>query len=378
MVNDTIFLVNKLSLGGLEKVSVAVSNSLSNYVNTSIYSLKGDDYGYFLSDKLTYIHGRNRVNNILKHPFTAFRAMIGGKLSDKKEFSYKITKSDVDFLKYRNIVLSEADIFYTEKIKKINPQANIIGWIHSTYESYKDIYMKDSFDLFLKNLSLLDTVVVLTESDKLSFSKLHGNVIKINNPLTIPVMGSFKYQKEVKYKKICFVGRLSYIHKGLDYLIELAKLLPSDWVVSVAGDGPDREKFIENIKKSGLEGKFEIKGMLKDRDLIEHYLTSDIFVLTSRWEGFGLVITEAMNYGLPVVAFDNDGAQEIIGTENEYGFIVPNGDVSKMFKAIEDLIFNKNKYELYSKQSLERKKFYEIESITKEWLKVLNKLEDKS
>lgn len=378
MANDTIFFVNKLSLGGLEKVSVIVSNSLSNVIKTSMYSLKGDDYGYILSDKLTYIHGGKRLNHALVHPILILKTIITRKLADKKEFNFKVTKSDVDFLKYNNIVLSEADIFYTEKIKKINPKANVVGWIHSTYESYKEIYMKDSFDLFLKNLLLLDTVVVLTEADRESFSKLHKNVVKINNPLTTPAIKSIEYRKSVKYKKVCFVGRLSYKHKGLDYLIELAKYLPSDWIISVAGDGPDKEKFINDIKQCGLEDKFEIKGILKGNELIEHYLTSDIFVLTSRWEGFGLVITEAMNYGLPVVAFDNDGPREIIGTDSQYGLLIANGDAVGMSKAVQLLISDRDKYEFYSKQSLKRKKNYEIENITKDWLKILNRLEDKN
>lgn len=248
MSTKVLFLANKLALGGLEKVTVAVSNGLSHNNNVTLYSLKGDTYGYHFSNSLTYLTGKNLNRSTLIHPILTLKALIGKKLVQKKTLTFTRIQKDIDFKKYENVILSEADIFFAQSIRKINPNINIIGWIHNTFESYRETYMRDSYSEFINSLSYINTLVVLTESDKKEYLNLHDNVVKINNPLTIT---SPKYipSKKKQSKKIAFVGRLEYKSKGLDYLIDIAKNLPDGWKISIAGDGNQREKFIHEIEE---------------------------------------------------------------------------------------------------------------------------------
>src|SRR5699024_31896 len=100
--------------------------------------------------------------------------------------------------------------------------------------------------------------------------------------------------------------------KGLDYLIEIGKVLNENWEILVAGDGADKDTFNQMIKENYLEDKIILKGSLKSEELVDLYKSGSIFISTSRWEGFGLVITEAMSFGLPIVSFNNSGPREIL------------------------------------------------------------------
>ncbi|MDT2472014.1 glycosyltransferase [Enterococcus avium] len=371
MGNNVLVLANVLTLGGLEKVIVAISNELSTIMNVTLYSLKGDKFGYEYSKKLSVIFGENTIKNAVLHPILTQKAIIGKKLIQKKTLNFKIIEKNINFFQYDTLILSEADILYAPLIKKKNNNIRIIGWVHSTFDSYKDMYFKDSYKEFLEAISFVDVVVVLSETDKKSYLKIHKNVVKINNPLTI-ISGKIPPNKVLNKKIVSFVGRIDYQVKGLDYLIELGNYLPFGWKISVAGDGPDRLKFEKEIFTRGLESKFIIRGPLKGKKLIDHYLSSSIFILTSRHEGFGLVITEAMSLGLPVIAFDSCGPREIMGENDEYGIIIENGNIEQFSEALNSLIIDENLRNYYVQQSLKRSSDYEMKNIISQWVSILN------
>lgn len=365
MKKRVLFLVNNLVLGGLEKVNVTIVNELSNTENITLYSFKGNDFGYQLNSKVKYICGGKRYTNYLRHPILTFKALKTNNLYDKKMINFKQIEKDLNFREYDFVVLSEADILFSKEILKINPDIEIISWLHNDFASYKNFYFKDCYTQFIENLSLANSVVTLTENDRRKYLPLLSQVVQINNPLTAPV--NRNYSRNNASRKLSFVGRLEYKQKGLTYLIELSRLIPSDWIISVAGDGIDAERFKQEIKDNNLCDKFEFKGALRGDTLAKHYLDSSIFILTSRWEGFGLVITEAMSYGVPVVAFDTVGSREIIGEDNNFGFLIENGDTESMAQKINLLIDNEDLRRKYSERSLMRSKNYSLEYIAMKW-----------
>lgn len=105
----------------------------------------------------------------------------------------------------------------------------------------------------------------------------------------------------------------------------------------------------------------------------DHYLESSIFVSTSRWEGFGLAITEAMECGLPVVAFDNSGPKEIISKPNINGVLVGNYNINKFADEIISLIENDEKRASMSLESIKRAQDFKIDNIIKQWIKIIEK-----
>lgn len=203
------------------------------------------------------------------------------------------------------------------------------------------------------------------------YVQLNKNTTFIYNPLTIS--NDKNKVSDLRNKKIAFVGRLVIETKGLDYLIEIAKNIEEDWKVEVAGDGRDKRRFIEMIKKNNLENKIVLKGALGTQELRELYLSSSIFISTSRWEGFGLAVTEAMSFGLPIISFDNSGPREILKC-GQYGILVEKYNVNKFTENLLILTSDFEKRRKLQKKSLERANDFQIDIIIDKWEKNLKRL----
>src|SRR5690606_39663681 len=96
-------------------------------------------------------------------------------------------------------------------------------------------------------------------------------------------------------------------------------------------DGEDLDMLKEKIKAKMLEKYIKLCGSVKN--ISENYQKSSIFVLSSRWESFGLVLIEAMNHGLPSISFDCDGPKNII-QDNQNGFLIPRFDKEQLAKKL--------------------------------------------
>ncbi|MBM6862067.1 glycosyltransferase, partial [Clostridium saudiense] len=116
----------------------------------------------------------------------------------------------------------------------------------------------------------------------------------IYNPLSF----RSEVKSDCKKNNILFVGRLVKQQKGLDLLIDAFKIIHNkqkDWNLNIVGDGPDKQWLIDKIHKENLINNTKIINVTNN--MKKYYLDSSILVSTSRWEGFGLVITEAMECG---------------------------------------------------------------------------------
>lgn len=134
-------------------------------------------------------------------------------------------------------------------------------------------------------------------------------------------------------KTVLAAGRYMY-QKGFDRLIDAWRLLPDGhgWTLRIVGGGPDEEALRRQAQ--GLD--IEIAGPSKD--MAGEYSRASIFVLSSRYEGFGLVLAEAQSFGIPLISFDcKCGPRDII-TDGEDGLLVPEGDVPALARALTKLI----------------------------------------
>ena len=108
----------------------------------------------------------------------------------------------------------------------------------------------------------------------------------------------------IKEKEILYVGRIEYNQKRTDRVIDVWKELEplySDWKLTIVGDGDDREDLQKRINEYGLK-QVEITGFVNPQ---EYYKRASILLLTSEYEGFGLVIVEAMSYGVVPVVYNS-------------------------------------------------------------------------
>lgn len=145
---------------------------------------------------------------------------------------------------------------------------------------------------------------------------------------------------DTKNKKILFIGRLVY-YKGIDILINaLAQTNGSE--VFIVGKGVLENEFKEQVKKSGLERRVHFLGVLGDSDIKKALNDCDFFVLPSvaNSEAFGIVQSEAMICGKPVINTSLPTGVPYVSLDNETGFTVPPQDTVKLAEAIQRLTDN--------------------------------------
>ena len=126
----------------------------------------------------------------------------------------------------------------------------------------------------------------------------------------------------------------------------------------------DTRKHDSKIEQCNLQEVVELLG--EQKDVIKYYTTSAVFLSTSRWEGFGLVITEAMECGLPVVSFRTDGPSEII-SDGENGYLIDNYNMEQYMEKLELLMRDEDLRRKMSEQAIRRAKDFHIENILQEW-----------
>lgn len=143
--------------------------------------------------------------------------------------------------------------------------------------------------------------------------------------------------------QVLFVGRLVE-RKGVTHLIEAVRQLPADLGARlvVIGDGPERAALEAQAAAAGMATRVEIRGRVSDAELGAAYAASDALVLPSildargDTEGLGVVLLEAMSYGVPVVASDIGGITDIVEPDRS-GLLVPPGDSAQLARALERL-----------------------------------------
>ena len=205
-----------------------------------------------------------------------------------------------------------------------------IGWIHNSFEALfgpTSLYIgPDRQRHYVYQFRKLDHTVVLCEHDAAVYQAydpaFRPNVIY--NPLTL-VPGT---ASQGNSKRFLAVGRFSHRHKGFDLLIDAFSLFAEtnkDWVLDIVGEGPEEELYRQKIAGYGLQERVLLHPFTNR--IQDYYSQAQVYVLSSRWEGFGLVLVEAMAHGLPVVSSDLPTSLEIMGS---FGIYFRNGDTEQL------------------------------------------------
>ena len=205
-------------------------------------------------------------------------------------------------------------------------------------------------------------MVVLTEKDREAWHEL-DNVEAIPNPLPFDVCNISNQES----KQLLLVGRYSH-EKGIDLMLEAwAKLQGkcSDWTLDIFGDG-DREPYILQAKQLGIDmTRCHLNG--RTDDVRREYANSAMLVCTSRFEGFGMVIAEAMACGLPVVSFDCPWGPRSIISDGEDGTLVTNGNVDDLVSSILKMVNDSELRHNMSMKAVENIKRFNIDNIAEKW-----------
>jgi len=234
-----------------------------------------------------------------------------------------------------------------------------------------------------KFLSLLRQVVykrsaclVLTTYDKLSFfsSSIQKNSRIIPNPVLVPDYSGPTLRSETNSKTLMAMGGLREV-KGFDLLLKafapLCNKFP-EWMLEIWGEGVQRENLESLRDELGLRERVRFPGLTK-----ENYKTmsrADIFVLSSRTEGWSLVVGEAMACGLPVVSFDcPSGPSEMI-QDGVNGLLVPPENIQELSSSLERLMASGELRNTLGEQARKITESYSLNKIVQSWEELISEV----
>ena len=263
-------------------------------------------------------------------------------------------------------------------INDIQDGSKKIGEIHINRANFRNFEgnnaMKNLFSKFwmnslLSKLQRLDRFVVLTEKDKEAWVELK-NVCVIPNPLSF----TSTRRSTLSEKRIIAVGK--YCHeKGYDLLLKawgIVQNRTTDWRLEIFGEG-DRTQYEEMVDTLNLDRH---RCILNGRSskIQDEFLNSSLSVCSSKFEGFGLVITEAMACGLPVVSFDCPWGPRAIISDGEDGMLVENGNVDKLAEALVLMIQNPKQRKAMADKAIENVQRFSIDQIAGLWKSLFESL----
>lgn len=364
--------------GGVERVLTLKANYFAEHFgyDITIILTEGKDKPLFypLSDKVKVIN----LNIGFEELWTcSFLKKVFVYL--KKQYLFKkLLKQEL--LRIRpdiTVSLLRREINFLTSIKDGSKK---IGELHINRAHYRNFEGKDANILknffsklwvnsLLSKLRKLDRLVVLTEKDCEAWVELN-NVITIPNPLSIsPVEKS-----DLSRNRVIAIGR--YCHeKGYDHLLQAWAIVQNrcpEWQLVIFGDG-NRAVYKRIIDNMHIDPQ---RCILNERtsDVISEYVNSSIAVCSSRFEGFGMVIVEAMACGLPVVSFDCPWGPRAIINNGQDGLLIENGNVEKLAEAIIMLIQHPKKRKEMADNAIENVQRFRIDRIAEKWKSLFDAL----
>jgi glycosyltransferase involved in cell wall biosynthesis len=321
--------------GGGEKYAIELSNHLSEY-DTTIFSSRGnDDLRLTLSDVKRRTNAEIKFYGALEIPILKDRMILTRSgvrtLLSLKEFDVIY---NIDSSLLTNLLLTTFSKIYKKRyIYGLHDPGLLreVPLIKTTFRTYGLMIYSILRSFVIKGIP---NIHVINSLDKKALEKIgyHGNVYFI--PL-------FTYSEprglKLNDKRFVslFVGRLAVYQKGIDLLAKVAEnTLNKNTNINfhIVGSGDEGRdiitklvaKFPKNVKWSGF---------LSDRKLVTAYENANLFLLSSRYEGFPTVILEAQSYGLPVIAFDSKGSTEVI-KDAVQGSLVETFDIDEFSRLI--------------------------------------------
>lgn len=178
-----------------------------------------------------------------------------------------------------------------------------------------------------------------------------------------------KLNMEKGKKYLISVGRLVK-RKGYDFLLDIAHVVPEINLI-IVGEGPEREHLEKKISYLGLGNRVILVGNVSEERKFQYLENADIYVLSSVHEGFGIVLQEAMQVGLPIVSTDFGGQIDVV-KDGVNGYLIKYGDVNGAKNAILALLSDNKLYEKMKHVNLKEIETYNALHIAARYIKLLH------
>lgn len=255
-------------------------------------------------------------------------------LPQRFRYDWQLKKDLSDFLATEKIDIVHAHgpraVVYAAAVKRAQPHIHYIATVHS--DPLVDFKGKGLLGLFFKQLYLrrikqMDHVITVSASIQqvLQQQGMLGNQLSvIRSGIAYPSDYPDYPKADKKQDRLHFiaVGRLEPV-KQYDLLLEAFHQMQADhWQLTIVGDGSERDNLVQKVHVLGLGQQVHFTGWVSQEAVGDYLDQADVFVLSSRSEGFPLVVLEAVRAGLPVIGTDV-GDMRVFYTDETAPFLLP-------------------------------------------------------
>lgn len=361
-MKKVLYLIPNLAHGGAEKVLVNLANNMDKTkFDVTVQTLfdVGVNRQYLNSD-VKYIGGFERMPRGNSYVMKLF--------SPKKLYKHFI-KDDYD------IIVSYLE-GPTARIVSgcTNPNTKLVSWIHIEQHT-KELASKSfrSYKEALDCYSKFDRTVCVSDTVKDDFESIFDTKKPVEVLYNTNESEKIKKLSDEKVDDVNFSRDIINIisvakivpSKGYDRLMKIHKKLIEKNIknhIYILGIGEEKEKYEKYLTENNLTDTFTFLGY---RDNPYKYVKkADLYVCSSRREGFSTAVTEALIVGTPVVSTNCSGAYELLGENNEYGIVTEN-DENALYEGIKKMLTTPDLLEAYAAKAKERGKAFSTEKTVK-------------
>lgn len=369
-----------INIGGADKIIINKANYFAEKMGYDVSLITDSQNGlkpfFHISDKVKMID--LDINFFQQYEYSPLKRLwVYQKLMRRYQLNMEKTLSDINpdilistfsrdaklvelFKKYSKAAIAE--VHTTKKNIRALPELRRKGFPYTLLASYIEHQLNSSAKKY-------DEVIVLNNLEEELWKPVRPVRI-INNAVQI-------YPKEpnpLTAKSAIFVGRAEY-EKGPDRLIEVWKLVAKkhpDWTVRMFCTGAMLNDLKAKVKEYGIEQ--QVLFMPPTKDMEHEYMTSSMCLMTSRFEGFPVVLQEAMGCGLPCLSFNCPSGPRYIITDQEDGYLVENGNIEALAERVCQLIEDEALRRKLGRKAKENIAYYSEERIMGQWKDLFEEL----
>lgn len=365
-----MFILPNLQGGGAERVTLDIIRHLDRRKFNPVLFLIKDEGVYFeeIPKDIRVVRALKKGEKIELHLIKLF-----------KSFFTEAKKSDVI------VGALELTATYLAAIGGRVLKKPSIGWVHTNLKYFPPAHKFIHKILTRLTYPFLNKIITVSKGVAKDLKEMYPNIScdieTIYNPLPVNKIVQ-KSKEDVEFTEfdrplVVGAGRLV-PEKGFDVLIRAHSILINKGIkhhLLILGEGSERKRLEKLIKELNVINSVTLLGFTNNP--YRYISLANVFVLSSRFEGFGMVVAEALALGVPVVSTDCPSGPAEILKEGEVGLLVPINDPNNLALAIENVLIDKELAKKLAEKGKERSKDFEIYNVVPKFENVLLEVSNK-